>query len=140
MPLLVGGGGEKRTLRITAEHAQEWNVWSTPDVFAHKSAVLDRHCEDLGRDPSTIHRSTQALVFLSEDEAWLGQMRDAGMARAALIGTPAEVVDTLGAYAEAGVDEFIVPDFTLGSGQRRLDTISLFAEAVIPQLPTIATS
>jgi alkanesulfonate monooxygenase SsuD/methylene tetrahydromethanopterin reductase-like flavin-dependent oxidoreductase (luciferase family) len=53
----VGGGGEKVTLRIAARFAAEWNVWGTPETLAAKGAVLDRHCEDLGRDPATIARS-----------------------------------------------------------------------------------
>ena len=48
LPLLVGGGGEKRTLRIAAQYADEWNCWGTPDMLSHKMAVLDRHCEDVG--------------------------------------------------------------------------------------------
>ncbi len=130
LPLLVGGGGERRTLRIAAEHAQEWNVWSTPDVFTHKSAVLDRHCHDLGRDPAEIRRSTQALLFLSDDEEWLGRIRERDIGRAAIIGTPSEVVDVVGAYRDAGVDELIVPDFTLGTGARRLETLDRFSEEV----------
>jgi F420-dependent oxidoreductase-like protein len=130
LPLLVGGGGEKRTLRIAAEHAQEWNAWSTPDVFAHKSAVLDRHCADVGRDPAEIRRSTQALLFLSDDEAWLARHRDSDAIRAAIVGTPAEITDIVGRYRDAGVDELIVPDFTLGTGQRRLDTLDRFNEEI----------
>src|SRR3954471_6677265 len=68
LPLLVGGGGEKRTLRIAAHYADEWNVWGTAEIVAQKSEVLARHCEDVGRDPSTIAHSTQAMMFLSEDE------------------------------------------------------------------------
>lgn len=130
LPLLVGGGGEKRTLRIAAEHAQEWNAWSTPEVFAHKSAVLDRHCEDLGRDPGEIRRSTQALLFLSDDEDWLARHRGSDAVRAAIVGTPAEITEIVGRYRDAGVDELIVPDFTLGTGQRRLDTLDRFREEV----------
>jgi len=130
LPLLVGGGGEKRTLRIAAEHAQEWNVWSTPEVFAHKSAVLDRHCEDLGRDPTEIRRSTQALLFLSDDESYLARFRDSDIGRSAIVGTPAEVVDIVGGYRDAGVDELIVPDFTLGTGERRTETLTRFHEEV----------
>jgi F420-dependent oxidoreductase-like protein len=129
-PLLVGGGGEKRTLRIAAEHAQEWNVWSTPEVFAHKSGVLDGHCHDIGRDPSEIHRSTQALLFLSDDQEYLARMRDMDMPMPTLVGTPSEVVDIVGAYRDAGVDELIVPDFTIGHGTRRTDTLDLFKEEV----------
>lgn len=130
LPLLVGGGGERRTLRIAAEHAQEWNVWSTPEVFAHKSGVLDRHCHELGRDPAEIRRSTQALLFLSDDQAWLDRIRERDIGRAAIVGTPEEVVEIVGAYRDAGVDELIVPDFTLGSGTRRLDTLDRFKEEV----------
>lgn len=130
LPLLIGGGGERRTLRIAATYAQEWNVWSDPELFARKSAVLDRHCSDIGRDPATIHRSTQALVFLSTDEAWLAQMRDADIGRVSMIGTPEQMVEIVAAYEAAGVDEIIVPDFTLGTGQRRLDTIDLFITEV----------
>jgi len=129
-PLLVGGGGEKRTLRIAAEHAQEWNVWSTPDVFAHKSGVLDGHCHDVGRDPGEIRRSTQALLFLSNDVSYLDKIRSRDIGRAAIVGTPAEVTDIVGAYRDAGVDELIVPDFTIGTGSRRTDTLDLFKEEV----------
>lgn len=129
-PLLVGGGGEKRTLRIAAEHAQEWNVWSTPEIFAHKSGVLDSHCQDLGRDPSEIHRSTQALLFLSDDQAFLDRMRGMDMPMPTLIGTPSELVDVVGAYRDAGVDELIVPDFTIGTGSQRTDILDRFKEEV----------
>lgn len=129
-PLLVGGGGEKRTLRIAAEHAQEWNVWSSPAIFAHKSGVLDGHCHDLGRDPSEIHRSTQALLFLSDDQAFLDRMRGMDMPMPTLIGTPSELVDVVGAYRDAGVDELIVPDFTIGTGSQRTDILDRFKEEV----------
>jgi F420-dependent oxidoreductase-like protein len=133
LPLLLGGGGEKRTMRIAARYADEWNVWSVPDVMVHKVGVLRRHCEDLGRDPAEISISTQALVHLSEDLAWLDEKRRAPSGRPEVIGTPAELVDTLGAYRDAGVDEFIVPDWTMGSMQRRKDTIDLFIAEVASQ-------
>lgn len=57
LPLMIGGGGERRTLRIVARDADVWNGEGDPDAFAHKSAVLDRHCADLGRDPAAIRRT-----------------------------------------------------------------------------------
>jgi F420-dependent oxidoreductase-like protein len=132
LPLLVGGGGERRTMRIAARYADEWNVWGTPEVLRHKIGVLERHCEDLGRDPATIRRSAQALLFLSEDEGWLGRFRDTDLGRAAIVGTPDEVAETVRAYADAGVDELIVPDFTMGSPSRRTETYDLFIERVAP--------
>lgn len=133
LPLLVGGGGERRTLRIAARFADEWNVWGDPAVLRHKNGVLDAHCEDLDRDPTEIERSAVALLFLSDDHAWLAERREADTGRPSIIGTPAEVVDTVGAYLDAGVDELIVPDFNLGQGQRRLDTMDRFLTEVASQ-------
>ncbi|HXW38117.1 MAG TPA: TIGR03560 family F420-dependent LLM class oxidoreductase [Acidimicrobiales bacterium] len=129
LPILVGGGGEQRTMRVAARYADQWNSWTTPDVLAHKVKVLHERCEEAKRDPGEIHVSTQALLFLSTDESWLVERRrDIG--QAAIVGTPAEVVDIVGSYAEAGADELIIPDFTLGSAPRRKDTCDLFMEQV----------
>jgi F420-dependent oxidoreductase-like protein len=52
LPLLIGGGGEKITLRIAARYADEWNVWGDVETLRSKMAVLERHCAEVGRDPS----------------------------------------------------------------------------------------
>ncbi|MBW3563005.1 MAG: LLM class F420-dependent oxidoreductase [Actinobacteria bacterium] len=57
LPILVGGGGEKVTLRIVAEHADWWNTMGPADTFAHKCEVLDRWCDEVGRDPDDIVRT-----------------------------------------------------------------------------------
>lgn len=134
LPLLVGGGGEQKTMRTAARHADEWNIWSNPELLKQKRAVLDQRCEEIGRDPSEIATSTQALLFLSTDEAWLKGKREGDPGRQAVIGTPAEVVEILAAYRDAGADEFIVPDFNLGPTQRRKDTLDLFITEVAPHL------
>jgi alkanesulfonate monooxygenase SsuD/methylene tetrahydromethanopterin reductase-like flavin-dependent oxidoreductase (luciferase family) len=73
VPMVLGGAGVRRTLRVVATHADEWN-WSGsreesgPDEFARLSAVLDEHCAAVGRDPSQIRRSTQ-LFLQPEDQA-----------------------------------------------------------------------
>ncbi len=59
MPILIGGGGEKVTLRITAEHADIWHGFGKPEVIAHKNSVLDDWCAKVGRDPSEIERSAE---------------------------------------------------------------------------------
>lgn len=134
LPLLVGGGGEKRTMRTAARYADEWNAWTTPEVMAHKVAVLRQHCDDLGRDPAEIKVSTQALLYLSDDESWLAEHRSAAPGLPTIVGTPAEVVDIVGAYRDAGVDELIVPDWTMGTLERRLDTYDLFMTEVAPHI------
>ncbi len=125
LPLLVGGGGEKVTLRIAAAHADEWNTWGDPTVLRHKIGILHRHCEQLGRDPADIRISAQALV--SFDEA--GAVAE-GARRRTIAGPPGSLMEMMGAYAEAGVDEFIVPDFNLGTGPQRQEMIDRFLEQV----------
>lgn len=60
IPILVGGGGEKKTLRIVAEHATIWHCFGDLETLSHKNAVLDQWCADLGRDPGEIERSAAA--------------------------------------------------------------------------------
>ena len=126
MPLLIGGGGEKVTLKITAKYANEWNVWGTVDTLREKMAILDAHCTDIGRNPKEIKRTAVALLFMSDDEAYLAKMREAKIQQASIIGTPAEVKEIVQAYAAAGVDELIVPDFTLGPSKQKIATLDRF--------------
>jgi probable F420-dependent oxidoreductase len=71
IPILIGGSGEKVTLRIVAEQADEWHTFGDPDRLAHKSRVLDDWCERVGRDPKEIVRST---TIFSQSR---GEQRDA---------------------------------------------------------------
>jgi F420-dependent oxidoreductase-like protein len=130
LPLLIGGGGEKVTLRITAEFADEWNVWGDPGVLRHKMAILDQHCADLDRDPKEIARSAVALLFMSDDKGFLEQMRTADTPMPSIVGTPAEIKDIVAEYADAGVDELIVPDFTLGDKAQKIATLDRFMHDV----------
>jgi F420-dependent oxidoreductase-like protein len=131
MPILIGGGGEKRTMKIAAKYADEWNVWGTPETMAAKREVLHRHCDDVGRDPKDIHISTQALLFMSDDEGFLDNMRKSEMPMATMIGTPKELGETMQAYVDAGVDELLVPSFTLPPpGSARTDYVDRFFEEV----------
>jgi alkanesulfonate monooxygenase SsuD/methylene tetrahydromethanopterin reductase-like flavin-dependent oxidoreductase (luciferase family) len=130
LPLLIGGGGEKKTLRVTAKYADEWNVWGTVEILKHKMAILDRHCAEVGRKPKDIQRSAVALLFMSEDKAFLDGMRGRKMQQPAIIGTPAEVKDIVAQYQSIGVDELIVPDFTLGPTEQKLKTLDTFIERV----------
>jgi alkanesulfonate monooxygenase SsuD/methylene tetrahydromethanopterin reductase-like flavin-dependent oxidoreductase (luciferase family) len=58
IPVLIGGGGERKTLRMVARHADAWHAFGNVDTLAHKSRVLDDWCAEVGRDPSEIERST----------------------------------------------------------------------------------
>ncbi|HEY4456855.1 MAG TPA: LLM class F420-dependent oxidoreductase, partial [Pseudonocardiaceae bacterium] len=59
-PVLIGGGGEKRTLRLVAQHATMWHWFSSGEEFARKKQVLEQHCADVGRDPAEIELSVAA--------------------------------------------------------------------------------
>ena len=120
LPLLVGGKGDSDA-RLVARHADEWNMWSVPSTFAERSSALDEACEREGRDPATIRRSTQMVVFPVADPAkgarpW-NRWRRARRWRA-----PHSLAEQFAAYAEVGVDEIIVPTRTLGEGSQRADS------------------
>jgi F420-dependent oxidoreductase-like protein len=126
LPILIGGGGEKRTLKVAAQYADEWNAWTDPATLQHKVGVLHQHCDTVGRDPSDIQVSTQAMLLMSDDEEWLKDKR----AMSSLAGTPKEIAEVVAAYKDAGCDELIIPDWTMGSPQRRKDTCDQFIEEV----------
>jgi len=113
LPILVGSASP-RMLRLTARFAQEWNTWGTPERVAEVMAKLDRACEQEGRDPSTVRRTCQAMVGLTDDAALADTLRSRLPADRSIVGSVGELTDVIGAYAELGVDEFILPDFTLG--------------------------
>jgi F420-dependent oxidoreductase-like protein len=134
LPILVGGGGEKRTLRMTAKYADEWNVWGTPEIMRHKNAVLDGWCEDIGRDPGEIHRTAVALLLPGMTVEEANAMGEFMVGRPKVLGTSEQMIDQMGEYRDAGVDEFIVPDFTLGPLEQRKDSMDMFITEVAPGL------
>ena len=126
LPLLVGGGGEKVTLSIVAKWADEWNTWGTPEVLQAKGAVLDRHCDDLGRDPATVKRSAQVIVNLDARAASPSRLPSVEV-------SASEMQDMLARYEQSGVEEFILPDWNLGTGTARRDIMDRFlAEVAAP--------
>lgn len=136
LPLLVGAKGD-RMLGLVARHAHEWNMWSTPESNAERSEVLARHCDRVGRDPSSIVRSTQALVFVDDDTSPATVERQRELTeryapRPSVAGTPLQVAEQVATYADVGVSEFIVPDFTLGTGSARIDRLDALIEAFAP--------
>jgi F420-dependent oxidoreductase-like protein len=131
LPLLIGGKGD-RMLGLVARHADEWNMWSLPAAQTERAAVLARRCEAIGRDPSEIRRSTQALVMLTDDAA-LAERFVAGVgARPAFGGTAERFAELAAGWRDAGVDEVIVPDFVLGRGAQKLDAYDAIAAVAFP--------
>jgi F420-dependent oxidoreductase-like protein len=107
LPIWIGGGGEKRTLKIAARSADGWNVpFIAPDQFAHKSLVLDQHCDTVGRDPKEIRRAINLGLAFTE-ESLLQQFGNIAQAvrPGVLSGTDQEMIDRIGQYVEAGADQ-----------------------------------
>jgi alkanesulfonate monooxygenase SsuD/methylene tetrahydromethanopterin reductase-like flavin-dependent oxidoreductase (luciferase family) len=73
-PIMIGGGGERKTLRLVARYADATNVFGGPEAIHHKYEVLRRHCEEIGRDPDEIERSTLQSIDLERDST--GQIAD----------------------------------------------------------------
>jgi F420-dependent oxidoreductase-like protein len=134
LPILIGGGGEQVTLRIVAKYADEWNVWGSPETLRRKGAILDRYMEEAGRDPKSIKRSAQVILMISEDKAAIEKAK-AATPMPITAGSAAELQELLGRYAEAGVDEFIVPNFSAGKAvEERREFFDRFIQDVAPAL------
>ena len=88
-PILVGGGGEQKTLRLVAQYADACNVFGNPDNLRHKYAILEEHCLNVGRNYAEIEKTNLSGISITTDGA-----------RGSL--TPAAFVDRLGSWAEAG--------------------------------------
>ncbi|MEE8421482.1 MAG: LLM class F420-dependent oxidoreductase [Dehalococcoidia bacterium] len=151
LPLLVGGGGEKRTLRIVAEHADEWNfVGGGVDTYLHKREVLEQHCADVGRDPSQIRHSQMAGFVIGRDDAAVTahaeeirarnpmfgrgsteELLDGLKSRGGwLVGTPGEVVDEIGRRQDVGLSRINMQHHA----QENFDVLELIASEILPQV------
>jgi F420-dependent oxidoreductase-like protein len=134
LPIWIGGGGEKVTLRIAAEHADGWNVpFIPPDVWAHKAQVLDAHCDKVGRDPATITKSVNVGMAFTDEELrrQFGPMSDY-VKPGVLSGNVQEMVDKVGGYVEAGASYVIL---AMRAPFDR-DGLERFAAEVMPTVST----
>ncbi len=134
LPVLVGTGGPRMS-RITAQHADEWNVWGNTTRVREAMGVIDAACDKVGRDPKTLRRTAQGLFFLVDSDAVADKIRASAPSDRSLIGSSAQLVDIMNEFAAMGIDEFIVPDFTLGkTPEERINTYDRFREEVIPHV------
>jgi F420-dependent oxidoreductase-like protein len=136
-PLLIGGAGPRRTPRLAARFADEYNVpfASLADTAAAFGRVRQA-CQEAGRDPGSLVYSAAQTVCCGRDEAELARRADAtgqkldDLRRDALAGSPAQIVDRLGAFAEAGLERAYLQVLDLYD----LDHLELLATGVMPQV------
>jgi alkanesulfonate monooxygenase SsuD/methylene tetrahydromethanopterin reductase-like flavin-dependent oxidoreductase (luciferase family) len=119
IPIMVGGGGERRTLRVVARHADMWNVFGDANRLAAKDAVLRRHCEEVGRDQAEIERTVSAKLVIRDtaDQArdiWEAQMvnnrcpeEDWDDATELWLGPPTLIADEIRSRRQVGFHTFI---------------------------------
>jgi alkanesulfonate monooxygenase SsuD/methylene tetrahydromethanopterin reductase-like flavin-dependent oxidoreductase (luciferase family) len=120
LPIMIGGAGERKTLRLVAQYADIWNVFGTPETVAHKDEVLRRHCADVGRDPATIERTLGCKVTIRGTESEAERVRQALIAHnrtppervegdvSFWTGTPEQIAETIDRYRAVGFSTFIV--------------------------------
>ncbi|MDE3094808.1 MAG: TIGR03560 family F420-dependent LLM class oxidoreductase [Chloroflexota bacterium] len=117
-PIMVGGGGERRTLRTLARYGDVMNVSGTPEMVRRKIEVLERHCREAGRDPAEIEKTTFGAIVVSENQGLIDRVAAMSAAGAGLspeeakrqlpIGPAAHVRGIVERYAEAGVTQMIM--------------------------------
>ena len=136
--LMIGGGGERVTLRIAAKHANHWNVWGGPKVLARKGKILDEHCAAVGRDPRSITRSGNMALLITDKKAEVEQVaqtiatrmgRHADDARdTCLAGTPDQIREQLREVRAAGVSVLFIPTMFRPLDELRKDLDRFIAE------------
>ncbi|OBG13378.1 luciferase [Mycolicibacterium celeriflavum] len=140
-PIVIGGVGEKYTLPLVARYADVWNVPTYAlGALESKVSALRSICEDVGRDPSTIVLSVEAVMALAPDDASLPQVRRLaekrfgapafGLAEGGLVGTPRTVVDRIHELQSQGFGQIVLFTHDRGSDE----TLDLLACEVIPRL------
>jgi probable F420-dependent oxidoreductase len=150
-PLLLGGKGGPRLLRIAASLGDGWNtVWRwTPEAYAERASAAMRACERAGRDPSAFRLSLGLLTVVGEDEPDLrarydrmGRTLPAGIVDATpletlridgLAGTPGEVLERLERFARLGVSELIVSPAPIWFAMPDPEMLEVFARSVLPE-------
>lgn len=135
IPLLIGGGGEKVTLKLVAQYADACNVGGDLDTIKHKFDVIKQHCETVGRDYESINRTSTTICSIAEtDEQALAQIPEAmksqfgeRMRGGGLIGSPSTIRKRLAEIEAAGVQELIIAFVN----RTNLDQIRFFAKEFI---------
>ncbi len=105
IPIMIGGTGEKRTLKTLAMYGDIMNVIASPERIRHLSQVLAKHCDAIGRDAAEIKRTVHVPISIVHDEAKARKLRDGK--DWSMIGPPQFVIDRIGDFLKVGITEFI---------------------------------
>jgi F420-dependent oxidoreductase-like protein len=136
-PILIGGNGEKKTLRLAAKYAKEWNaVFQSAANFDHLNKLLDQYLVEEGRKPAEVRRSMMTGTFFGKDDAEVqaklsarGASKEQLRERGLIVGTPNEFVEQLGELQNVGLQRVMLQWLDLDD----LDGIEHLAKTVLPQ-------
>ena len=106
IPIMVGGSGEKRTLRTLARFGDIANISGTPEMFKRKLEVIERHCEEFGRDPSKIKKTIAIPLRIFDDEKEAVQYRET-RGKSWLYGTVPYIINRIQQFIDVGAEEII---------------------------------
>jgi alkanesulfonate monooxygenase SsuD/methylene tetrahydromethanopterin reductase-like flavin-dependent oxidoreductase (luciferase family) len=122
IPLLIGGGGERRTLALVARYADWWNFNScTVEEYARKLEILKAHCEKIGRDPREIRLTYLGTVLMSEESARLQQQNPQ---KHFIAGSDAGIIGEIERFNALGVNQFILRMNDLETARRFVDGVA----------------
>jgi F420-dependent oxidoreductase-like protein len=134
-PILVGGSGEKRTLKIVAKYADACNLFGSAETVKKKLDILKAHCKSVNRDYNSILKTKLGVVVIDNDgrkakkrvqQAFIG-MPEAQLREFAIFGTPEEVLKEIREFEDAGI-QYLIVDL---EPQREIEALEVFADEII---------
>jgi alkanesulfonate monooxygenase SsuD/methylene tetrahydromethanopterin reductase-like flavin-dependent oxidoreductase (luciferase family) len=146
--MLIGGSGERRTLRLVAEHADEWNVTPRPpDDYQRKAEILVEHCLAVGRDPGAIRHSIMLTHLIGRDQAEVrrraqrlkeitgrpdavDEILDNMRAGGRIVGTPDEVIEQIRDWDTRGIERIMLQTLDMDD----IAVLELIADEVMPHV------
>jgi alkanesulfonate monooxygenase SsuD/methylene tetrahydromethanopterin reductase-like flavin-dependent oxidoreductase (luciferase family) len=144
LPIMIGGSGEKKTLRTVAAYADQWNAFGDPETLAHKDSVLRAHCEDVGRDHTQIERTVGGKIVIRDTESEAREVLEDLMEHNRTpmanidgdhtfwVGTADEITERFIAYGEVGFNTVLVEmpaPYDRETMERLIDTVRPAVEA-----------
>jgi len=135
IPILIGGSGERKTLRMVAQYADGCNLFGGPDRARHLLGVLEGHCENVGRDPAEITKTSMRTIAIGETDADVQAKVDAmhgvwpeERIAGVTAGTPEQILEVAHAYVDVGIEglTFSMPDV------HDLEAVALAGQTLAP--------
>jgi F420-dependent oxidoreductase-like protein len=138
-PIMVGGGGERNTLRIVAKYADACNLFGSIETIKRKLSILKEHCKNVGRDYDSILKTKLGIVLIDSDKAVLNKrvnelfkgMPNEQIREFVIYGTQEEVLKEIESFENVGIEYFIV-DL---DPSRELEQLELFADKIMKNMP-----